>query len=126
MNHIINYLQSPDGLRMTAFIAPSIILIAFIHRLLKKKASPVRTLQEVESAPWYAEDYKKFLISKINAAQTMEQLMAEMILIDRYPFKPFRQPISRFTINKYYIEILDAYAAKEDELTKIPLELCKN
>jgi hypothetical protein len=55
---VIDYLQSPDGIRMTAFVATSIILLAFIHRILKRDVQPVRTLEEADRALWYAEDYK--------------------------------------------------------------------
>jgi hypothetical protein len=125
---MFEYLQTQEGLCDTAIIAVLLIIAALAlgAHPFKKKVPPVRTLQEANFAPWYANDYKKFLISKINAAQNVHELMAEMVFIDGYHDKLFRKPINRFTINRYYIELLEAYAEREIELTKVKIELCKN
>jgi hypothetical protein len=99
-------------------------LILGTHPFKKKR----RLVLAAETDPnlWTAGDYYIFLNSLILASKTLEELQKNMPLIDGYFDKGFRVPISAIERKRYYISLLDSYCKKENKLTQIPVEVCKN
>lgn len=119
---MFTFLQTPEGIKTTAFVTALVIFIALalgIHPFKKKRQATVSDL-------WVAEDYFKYLKTVINASRDMDELEAAYELIDGFNNKRFRVPVNRFTCNRYYVKLLDVYVEKEKELYKIPVELCQN
>ena len=122
MTKLIEYLQSPDGLRMTAFVATSLILIAIVLRI-----DPIKSRKPSKEDLWTAEGYYNYLLAVIKSSNDMLLLQAAWEMVENTWFqKTFRVPVRRFTRNRYYIRLTKAYAKKEAELTKVKIELCTN
>jgi len=118
------FYQSPAFLNAVAAAVIALLGVLFIGlRSFKPKKQIVVT---PDPALWLAGDYYVYLSSVIKASRTIDQLNATMLLIDGFHDKEFRVPISRKVCNEYYTRLLEVYCKKENELTSIPLELCKN
>jgi hypothetical protein len=125
---MLHFLQSQQGLNITAILAPIIIIVAFIifarRQENKKKIFVLDAPQEYNL--WMASDYYMFINSLILASKSLEELQKTMPLIDGFFDKTFRVPIHHRERKRYYIRLLDSYCKKENELTYQPVELCKN
>jgi hypothetical protein len=124
---MFKFLQTIEGQNATAIVCVLVIGFALLigaHPFRKKQRLVVTSPENMSL--WTAGDYFTWVQSKVLAAENMDKLEETMGLIDGFHDKPFRVPINRFAVNKYYIRLLDAYAEKEKELYNIPIELCKN
>jgi hypothetical protein len=111
---MFTFLQTHEGLKITAFVTTLVIFIALalgVHPFKKREHATVADL-------WDSEDYYKYLVTVINASRDMDELETAMELIEGYYSKRFRLPMGRFARNRTYIELLELY--------KIPVELCQN
>jgi hypothetical protein len=124
---LIDYLQSPNGIRMTTFVASSIILIAFCHRLLKRVKKVYALAPPVEYNLLTARDCFTIISRLIESSRDMDELKPVMKQIETFKRKKFRFNISRSERRTYYDSLLILYCQKELELeTPIAVELCKN
>jgi hypothetical protein len=99
----------------------ALIAIAFLINARSKRNKP-----GIEDL-WTAEGYYNYLLAVIKASTTNDELGAAWFMVENTWFtKTFKVPVNRFARNRYYGKLADAYAKKETELTKIPVELCKN
>ena len=125
--NIINYLQSPDGIRMTAFVASSITIITICHRLLKKEKKVYVLAPPVEYNLLTARDCFTIISRLIESSRDLDELKPVMKQIETFKGKKFRVRISRMDRRNYYDSLLILYCQKELELeTPIAVELCKN
>lgn len=128
---IIEYLQSAEGLKTTAFVAAFIVMFAFAldaHPFKKKRQLIAGVFVEVEEgpAPWYAIDFYNYVFALIVTAKTPDELRMVMVYIENYLDKEFKVPVSPSVRREYYNKLVNAYALKESEFEGIPVALCKN
>jgi hypothetical protein len=133
---LIDFLQTPAGLQLTAFVTVWVIGAAFLlgcHPFKKEKRLVIGDLytgpyvpEVQETKLWVAGDYFTFLSSLIRSSATLEDLAETMPLIENFFDKPFRVPVSNYQLKRYYARLLQVYCAREKELEHIPVAICKN
>lgn len=124
---LIEFLQSREGQNAIAAGTVALICLAFFLGTHPFKTKNSLTLASAEDQNlWVAGDYFTFLSSIIRSSPTLEELSETMPLIDNFFDKPFRVPISNYQLKSYYTRLLEVYCNREQELTTIPVELCKN
>lgn len=124
---MFEFLQTPEGLKATAFVAALIVMFAFAldaHPFKEKKHLVLAPIEDPNL--WTAGDYFTFLSSMIRSAPTMEELANYMPLIEAFFDKEYRVPISNYQLKRYYARLLEVYCAREKELVYVPLELHRN
>jgi len=124
---LINYLQSPDGIRMTAFIACSIVLIAIIHRLLKREKKVFVLAPAEDYNLLTARDCFTIISRLIESSRDIDELKPVIGQIETFKRKKFRFNISRGERKRMYDSLYILYCQKEIELDQpISVELCSN
>lgn len=133
---MFDYLQTPEGLRLTAIVTAYVIAFAFLiglHPFKKEKRLLIADLatgpyKPVEQEPklWTAGEYFTFLSSLVRSSATLEDLAETMPLIEGFFDKPFMGPISNYQLKKYYARLLEVYCNREKELVYVPVALHRN
>lgn len=124
---MFEFLSTPEGQRVTAFVTALVIIAAFIigaHPFKKKKRLVLASATNPNL--WTAGDYYIFLNSLIRASKTLEDLQETMPLIEGYFDKAFRVPVSTGDRKKNYARLLESYCEMESQFELIPVTLCKN
>jgi hypothetical protein len=125
--NVIEFLQTPEGLKVTMFVTVMVIAAAFLIGAHPFKSKTQLVLSPAEDPNlWVAGDYFAFLSSLVRSSATLEDLAETMPLIEAFFDKPFRVPVSNYQLKRYYARLLQVYCAREKELETIPVELCKN
>ena len=125
--NIIEFLQTPEGIKTTMGVTVMVIAAAFLigaHPFKEKKRLVLAPAEDPNL--WTAGDYFTFLSSMVRSSPTLEELSETMPLIEGFFDKPFRVPISNYQLKRYYARLLEVYCAREKELGHIPVALCKN
>lgn len=127
MNQLINYLQSPEGIRMTAFVFASIAIIAIVHRLLRMEKK-VFVLAPAEDYNLLTTNDCFTIISRfIETSRDIDELKPVIGQIETFKRKKFRFDISRIERKRLYDSLYLLYCQKELELDQpITVELCRN
>lgn len=127
MNQLIDYLQSPDGLRMTAFVFASIAIISIVHRLLKKEKKVFVLAPAEDYNLLTANDCFTIISRLIETSRDIDELKPVGKQIETFKRKKFRLDISRIERKRLYESLWLLYCQKELELEQpIEVELCKN
>jgi hypothetical protein len=124
---MFEFLSTPEGQRVTAFVTVFVIIAAFAigaHPFKKKKRLVLAKAED--PALLTAGDYFTFLSSIVRSSPTLEKLNKTMPLIEGFFDKKYRVPISNHQLKQYYARLLEVYCNRESELEHIPVELCKN
>jgi hypothetical protein len=133
---MFDFLQTPEGLRLTAIVTAYVIAIAFLigaHPFKKDQRLVISDLattpyvpEEEEPKLWVAGDYFAFLSSLVRSSATLEDLAETMPLIEGFFDKPFRVPVSNYQLKRYYARLLQVYCNREKELVYTPVAIHSN
>lgn len=109
---MFEFLTTPDGQKVVAFVTIAIIALAFFFRLHPFK----KVKQTTPSAQWTASSYYMFLSVVIRTCPTYAELEKTKRLVERFFNTRFSDKISGKERMNYYTRLCKELTEKENSL----------
>jgi hypothetical protein len=110
---MFEFLTTPEGQKVVAFVTVAIIALAFFFRLHPFKGN---SKPHIPTAEWTGSSYYIFLMAAIKTCTTYDQLEKTKRLVERFFNTRFSDKISGKERMGYYTRLHEALTEKENFL----------